>query len=727
MVKKKLLAVAITAMLMVTGGFALYYSSQKKIETTTQFVSWGQQILIEYPNHELVPFSNLTPTTLSVLHNGTVRTAIHYILSAKATSLQYRTLAIDLRSCNVTFKCGTSPSNTYIQPLSGNGVDVSIPLDDTWYDIKDITISISDIVGSLTDGTYTLTVTPIGTIFYSADNTFSGMVSPLPSFSDTLTISGTASLACNAHGPYTAILGNSITCTGTATGGTSPYTWLWDFGDSTTSTLQNPSHTYTTTGTKTITLTVTDSASHTATDSSTATISPSGGTAPAWGTIWEITHTSIANTGANTDRAIAQPVLCDVTGDGIQDIFTTDGYSDNSSGLGNNNGQVWCFNGKTGATIWHYGPIYDIGNHAVMSIHDLDGDGKPELLVCGYHITISFNAENGSIKWSEIDRAYRHDKPAVVLKLGDTVYVYTCKNSNGAPGGIVKRLGSTGAVVAQSTAPIEGPCYGGLSAADINNDGKIEILLGDENTGVGLSCFDTNCNMLWSTGIECSTQAPIIADVNGDGYLDVIVADQETHKICVVNGASPTGALLFPEFGSLPSDSGDIFTASVYDLHGDGHLEYIISVSGSILVYDLTTKTLDATIANPHSSAGYYFPPIIANVYGDSKMEIVNIYGDYGIDVFDSSYKYIYNYPAGNSGTGASQSLVTVIADINGDGYNEIVQLQDPHWTGCYKSVRVIQTSGAATSPAATAKEQFYTYKRGQVSQYVAYNDPDLL
>lgn len=40
--------------------------------------------------------------------------------------------------------------------------------------------------------------------------------------------------------------------------------WLWDFGDSTTSTLQNPSHTYAVQGTKTVTLTVTDNRGGTA-------------------------------------------------------------------------------------------------------------------------------------------------------------------------------------------------------------------------------------------------------------------------------------------------------------------------------------------------------------------------------------------------------------------------------------------------------------------------------
>jgi PKD repeat protein len=79
-------------------------------------------------------------------------------------------------------------------------------------------------------------------------------------------------LTCDADGPYSGETGSLIQFTGTATGGTPPYTWAWEFGDGGTSTQQNPTHTYTTAGLYTVTLTVTDSASVTAQDTTTANI-----------------------------------------------------------------------------------------------------------------------------------------------------------------------------------------------------------------------------------------------------------------------------------------------------------------------------------------------------------------------------------------------------------------------------------------------------------------------
>jgi hypothetical protein len=84
---------------------------------------------------------------------------------------------------------------------------------------------------------------------------------------------GTTELTCDAGGPYVADVGEEITFSGSAFGGTEPYTFAWTFGDGVgTGTGPNPTYTYTEAGNFTVTLTVTDDDGTIATDTAPATI-----------------------------------------------------------------------------------------------------------------------------------------------------------------------------------------------------------------------------------------------------------------------------------------------------------------------------------------------------------------------------------------------------------------------------------------------------------------------
>ncbi len=101
----------------------------------------------------------------------------------------------------------------------------------------------------------------------------------------TITVSavGNPLVATASANPTSGQVPLNVAFTGTATGGTPPYAYGWNFGDgSATSTLQNPSHTYNSAAAYTATLTVTDSSApvKTATSSVTITASPISGTAP---------------------------------------------------------------------------------------------------------------------------------------------------------------------------------------------------------------------------------------------------------------------------------------------------------------------------------------------------------------------------------------------------------------------------------------------------------------
>jgi len=77
----------------------------------------------------------------------------------------------------------------------------------------------------------------------------------------------------DAGGPYTGIKNILVEFHGDVTDGLKPYTWLWDFGDGSSSNEQNPVHAYSEPGTYTVTLTVTDEFGISSEDTTTVTIS----------------------------------------------------------------------------------------------------------------------------------------------------------------------------------------------------------------------------------------------------------------------------------------------------------------------------------------------------------------------------------------------------------------------------------------------------------------------
>ena len=107
------------------------------------------------------------------------------------------------------------------------------------------------------DGTFTTSATPS---------------SPPPGPSGPSGPSGTG-LTADAGEDQEGTVGSTISFTGSASGGTEPYTYAWDFGDDGTGTGASTSHVYSSTGTYTVTLTATDADELTGTDTATVTIS----------------------------------------------------------------------------------------------------------------------------------------------------------------------------------------------------------------------------------------------------------------------------------------------------------------------------------------------------------------------------------------------------------------------------------------------------------------------
>lgn len=150
----------------------------------------------------------------------------------------------------------------------------------------------------------------------------------------------------NIHGPYTGTAGLVINFTGSATepGSTnaaSDFTYHWSFGDGSGSTVQNPTHTYSTPGTYTVVFTATDKDGTVGTDTTTATVVLSPSQLPGALALWKfdestgsIAHNafdSSTDSGANLLPAPEQ-MFTDIDFWKTTNVAATDAYGINPDG-----------------------------------------------------------------------------------------------------------------------------------------------------------------------------------------------------------------------------------------------------------------------------------------------------------------------------------------------------------------------------------------------------------
>jgi PKD repeat protein len=172
-----------------------------------------------------------------------------------------------------------SASGGYIRDY--DNTQASLPLvTDQWMEIRAVIDLEADVDTVYYGGTqfiqksWTAGVSPGGQKNIACVDLWAGDISGTTScyWDDLSLLPPVPPLSCDADGPYSGFTGAQIQFSGSATGGTPPYTWEWEFGDGATSTLQNPMHAYTLPGLYTVNLTVTDSVQATAEDETTANI-----------------------------------------------------------------------------------------------------------------------------------------------------------------------------------------------------------------------------------------------------------------------------------------------------------------------------------------------------------------------------------------------------------------------------------------------------------------------
>jgi M6 family metalloprotease-like protein len=203
-----------------------------------------------------------------------------------------------------------------------------------------------------------------------------------------------------------------------------------------------------------------------------------------------------------------------------------------------------------------------------------------------------------------------------------------------------------------------GAVYGAPLLADIDLDGRDEILLGA--TDGKLYVFDENGNTVWSKDLYEEVWAtPVWDSVNSaiyavalDGRLWAISPDSNTLWTAVEPGIAPTRS-----------------SPVVGDITGDGHHEIIVNAGGRTIW--CINDSGGVVWKREMDDISFYSSPALADIDGDQLLDIIIAAGS-KIYVFNSNGANVRGFPIDTESSKWLQSS-PVIGDIDGDNDNEII------------------------------------------------------
>jgi gliding motility-associated-like protein len=362
---------------------------------------------------------------------------------------------------------------------------------------------------------------------------------------------------------------------------------------------------------------------------------------------FRVTNSSISPrliTGSNFGNNIEFSSIAGVNGDNIilAGDFNNDGKVDLVKAGSNNvrvHLNVMSSTGSISTSAFNAGTLFSIsGGAQTIAVNDINGDGKLDIVtgsssgisvlvnttsggILSFASSLNISGNISSVRLADLNLDGKLDIAA--LNAG-ALSVYS-NTSNGATVSFANAV--------QITLSATG--FNGLDLADMNLDGKFDMIVSKSGTTNILTNNSTQGSLSFSSPISLSVGHSYVAavDLDIDGDNDLFLYNK------VVNNGFTSGTLSSADFTSYNNSNGndgDNLGLSVADFNGDGYPEvvsgtnwdkmwvYVNAASGSVSASTFSGKWYP----RQNLYCGSCGPGIGVDINGDNKVDAVSSYRD---------------------------------------------------------------------------------------------------